>query len=158
MIHINWRVGFGSFARYLALVTMVLAWTVVSAQSPSSPDYHRVFLPAHQAGDTLRHVDRKLWGASAVSEPDASGISLSGFSVGYEYEHEARAAAIAMCSERGGVNCQVELVFANNCAVVAASDEKSSVRQARPLRRARNAALKACGPACRVLHEGCALP
>jgi len=158
MIQVNLSGVGRRLASSLFFIAVVLGCSAAFAQSPDSPDYHRVFLPAHQAGDTLQKDGRRVWGASAVSEADASGISMSGFSFGYQHEHDARAAAIAMCTRRGGINCEVELAFANNCAVVAASDHKSSIRQARPLHKARSAALKACGVGCRVLHEGCALP
>ncbi|PBJ82587.1 hypothetical protein CMZ84_10560 [Lysobacteraceae bacterium NML93-0399] len=158
----NWMRCFMQSAKIPGLLFLTGFCTVfavaTSAQDPSSPDYHRVFLPAHGVGDTRQITGRRVWGASAVSEPDSSGVSLSGFSVGFEHEQDARDAAITMCRQRGGNACTVELAFANNCAVVAASDSKSSIRQARPLRRARKAALAACGRDCRVLHEGCALP
>jgi len=125
------------------------------AQDPSSPSYHTVFLPAHNAGDTRAPGQSQSWGAFSIAASEEDTISLTGWAINHRTEEEARAAALDMCSRRGGKACEVDLVFVNQCASVATSARETAASRDRTLRRARRSAMQACGSDCRVLYEGC---
>lgn len=141
--------------RWLATLVFLSITGTAYPQDPSSQQYHTVFLPAHGVGDTKSPDKNLSWGAYSVSNSDEEEVSLSGWAVGYQSEKAASAAALEMCSRRGGINCAINMVFANRCAVVATSDDGTAASRESSLRRARRSAMQACGKNCRILYEGC---
>ncbi|WP_394001328.1 DUF4189 domain-containing protein [Luteimonas sp. WGS1318] len=125
------------------------------AQDPSSSSYHTVFLPAHDAGDTRAPNQSQSWGAFSIAAAEEGAISLTGWAINHGTEADASDAALEMCSRRGGKECEVDLVFVNQCASVATSATETAASRDRTLRRARRSAMQACGSDCRVLYEGC---
>jgi hypothetical protein len=137
-----------------ALALMAYFMTSTSfAQQPGTPQYNSVFLPAHGAGDTRQPPRR--WGAVARGDDLQLGWSVNGDS-----EDQAGNLAVRDCSARGSRNCQVVNTFSNSCAVVVVgqSDRNFLSLPRRSLDKVRKTALKECGPECRVMFEGCALP
>lgn len=142
-------------ALYRTLAAMILLLPVPAmAQQPGTPQYNTVFLPAHGAGDTARSsIDR--WGGWARGDDKKT----LGWTVAGRSEQEARALAVSDCERRGGNNCAVIETFVNACAAIAAGPtDRWYEISPKSLRRARRGALEACGPDCRVIFEGCAMP
>ncbi|TDK30075.1 DUF4189 domain-containing protein [Luteimonas terrae] len=139
----------------LAVAIIALSAGAVHSQEPGSQQYNSVFLPAHGVGDTQQPRRRLSWGAFSVSEADENEAALSGWAVGYQTEADASAAALMMCSERGGINCTINLAFANQCAAVATSDNETVASREDTLRQARKSAMQACGRDCEILYAGC---
>lgn len=134
------------------IILSLLAPMFASAQQPGSVGYNTTVLPAHGLGDTRRVVPDR-WGAWAKGEDGSLGWTFSG-----RTEQEARQLAIDDCVARGSRNCVVSRTFVNACAAIAASpvDRRFQI-SAKGLRWVRREALKACGPDCRIVFEGCAV-
>lgn len=131
----------------------------VFAQQPGSVQYNTVTLPAMMAAQRSGRLappsDR--WGAIAIGEGQSYGWMDKAGS-----EDEAKAAALTDCRAKGGGDCVVETVFANACAVLAAGSAGHIIASAPPAERTLDKttkrALRRCGPDCKVVREGCALP
>lgn len=141
-------------ARYRTLVAMILLLPVSAmAQQPGTPQYNTVFLPAHGVGDTSRPVVNR-WGAWAKGDDGALGWTFSG-----RTEREARRLALEDCAARGVRNCKVEKTFDNRCAALAKSENDRRWQIApRDVDWVRQAALAGCGPDCKIIFAGCAVP
>lgn len=63
----------------------------------------------------------KRWGAYAFDD-EASKVGTAG---GMSSEGKAKKAALAHCKSKGGLNCQIQMTYNNQCAVVV-SGEKSN--------------------------------
>lgn len=136
------------------LIAMILLLPAITfAQQPGTTAYNTVFLPAHGAGDTLRPYVNK-WGAWAKGEDGALGWTFSG-----RTEREARRLALEDCAARGIRRCKVEKTFANGCAALAKSTNDRRWQIAPDnLDWVRQTALSGCGPDCKIVFEGCAIP
>ena len=137
----------------ILIATTLLLPMLALAQEAGTPQYNSVFLPAHGAGDT-RRAPPDGWGAWARGDDKTLGWTFSG-----RTEEEARQLAVADCIARGSQNCQVVKTFGNACAAVAAGpNARKYYITPKSQRAARREALKACGPDCKIVFEGCAMP
>ncbi|MCF5089101.1 DUF4189 domain-containing protein [Stenotrophomonas sp. PA-6-5C] len=137
----------------ILIATTLLLPMLALAQEAGTPQYNSVFLPAHGAGDTRRVLPDR-WGAWARGDDRTLGWTFSG-----RTREEAGQLAIADCTARGSRNCRVLEAFANACAAIAAGpDDRRFYISPKSQRAARREALKACGPDCKIVFEGCAMP
>ncbi|MGE6335135.1 DUF4189 domain-containing protein [Stenotrophomonas sp. NPDC077659] len=142
-----------------AILRVAIAFTfvlsaVASAQQPGSAEYNSVFLPAHGVGDTRSPDPRIRWGAIAVGDDKAWGYTLVG-----KTEEEARSLAVADCQARGSKNCVPLETFFNSCIAVAVGpNNRSGQMSPKGLKWVRRQSLKECGPDCKIVYEGCAVP
>ncbi|MBK0014141.1 DUF4189 domain-containing protein [Stenotrophomonas sp. S41] len=137
--------------RCLAVLSVLIS-PVAVGQQPGSPQYNSVLLPAIGEGDTRGAPQR--WGAIARGDDRILGWSASG-----RTEQEAGDLAIKDCLARGSTNCVVLDTFVNSCGAVAAGPTNRRYEFApKSLNSVRRKALKNCGPDCKIIFEGCALP
>lgn len=147
-----------NFVRYFAASILVIACSTGWAQQPGTVEYNTVFLPAHGAGDTRTPISSQSWGAFSIAMLDEGEISMTGWAINHDTESEAVQASLEMCSRRGGIGCEINLVFMNQCAAVTTSSSGTYASRDRTLGLARRAARKPCQADCRILYEGCARP
>ncbi|MGE6335198.1 DUF4189 domain-containing protein [Stenotrophomonas sp.] len=122
------------------------------AQQPGTPQYNSVYLPGHGVGDTK--APPRIWGAWARGDDRTLGYSLTG-----RTQQEAEDLAVADCERRGSTNCVPIDSFDNACVAIAAgpSDRYAQISR-KGTKWTRREALKQCGPDCKIIFEGCAVP
>ena len=94
------------------------------------------------------------WGAISVD-----GISGSlGAVVGFPNEKEAQQAALNKCRTNGGNDCNLDLTYHNQCAVMILGSKKYNTASAATVGRATQIGMETCNAAdtsCRVYYSGC---
>lgn len=107
-----------------------------------------------------RPVWVKRWGAYAFDE-QASKVGMAG---GMSSEGRARKAAIAHCKSKGGLNCQIQMTYHNQCAVVVSGEKddgrwSTSFQSAPTLEEASSLAEAHCSESgasgCRLFFSDC---
>lgn len=78
-------------------------------------------------------------------------------------QHAAEQAAISACQARGGVTCNVEITYRNQCAGLVAGDSGHNTKAGSTVADAMQKAMKTCEAAdtnCRAFYNysGCSLP
>jgi hypothetical protein len=94
------------------------------------------------------------WGAISV---DGSSGSL-GAVVGFSSEKEAQQAALNKCRANGGGDCNIDLTYHNQCAVMILGSKKYNTASAATVERATQLGMETCNSAdtsCRVYYSGC---
>lgn len=95
------------------------------------------------------------WGAIATDAPHAA----LGAVTGSKNKSGAERAAIADCHAKGGVDCQVQVSYANSCAALAVSASSGGTASRADVSEAQQAALDVCkqggGSDCRVYYSAC---
>ena len=75
---------------------------------------------------------------------------------------KAEEAALAICAQKGGGDCKVNLSYANQCGVIAWGNNRTSARFAATLEEASRLALNECaqvsGGTCEVFFSDCSMP
>ena len=97
------------------------------------------------------------WGAFAT---DASSAVL-GASVGMANKRKAEKSALARCREKGGKNCEVDVAFYNQCAVLVTGDSVYNTSRAATIDEASRLGIAECEREdvnCRVYYSDCSLP
>jgi hypothetical protein len=98
------------------------------------------------------------WGAIA-SQKEGSEF---GIVTGAKSERQAKSAALAECTKRGGTLCEVILTFRNQCAAVVSSTTQSFAQGAAYEEDAVATGQKRCKESntgkCWVYYSGCSLP
>ncbi|RYG94339.1 MAG: DUF4189 domain-containing protein [Alphaproteobacteria bacterium] len=132
-----------------------------SAQCGPSPASH---VAPRNAQPEVRYVHtgtwKDSWGAIAVDAAAGAGGSAKDMRL----ESEARTKALIECSKHGALNCEVLLVFKNQCAVLAwPSDEHAKVVSSNgsTVEEASTLALSTCaktGGSCEVVYTACSDP
>ena len=103
---------------------------------------------------------------ATLSDSSGPWIAFAGSTTnkltGFVYAHSERAAelaAIAMCQERGGGECEVEFTLELGCAaVVSSADDSAWAVRPMYVEDAIYAARKSCGTDCSVVWSGCTTP
>ena len=98
------------------------------------------------------------WGAVATDGPKgAMGVATDRRS-----ERDASQAAMQDCQSKGGVNCQVDAAYDNQCAAVVVGDGGYNVSSRRTADQAVAVGMKTCRDAgranCHVHYSACSLP
>ena len=100
------------------------------------------------AAPSVRWEDR--WGAIAVD----SVTGKTGVAGSKATRQKAEEAALAICAQKGGGDCKVNLSYANQCGVIAWGNNRTSARFAATLEEASRLALNECaqvsGGTCEV--------
>ncbi|WYX24884.1 DUF4189 domain-containing protein [Achromobacter xylosoxidans] len=94
------------------------------------------------------------WGAIAT---DGKAGSL-GFSTDMESKRKAEKAAMADCQAKGGTNCELDIAYYNQCAVVVTGENTYLAQSAATEDLATSIAMGKCQKGntnCRVLYTGC---
>lgn len=97
------------------------------------------------------------WGAIAIDETN-SGV---GVAAGMSSKRRAEKAAMKGCRAKGGSACKINLIYQNQCAVIAWGDTQASVLGAATIQEASDVALEDCGKRtsnCRIYYADCSLP
>jgi uncharacterized protein DUF4189 len=161
---------------YFTLILLSLTGSVVaqtacptgvaagSAQCGPSPISHTVG-PSQPVEPQIRYVPTgkwtSKWGAimvdSIVGDIGATDDELS--------EDAARRTALERCEKHGAKNCEVTLVYSNQCGVIAwpsVTNAKVVSQASKTIEAASQAALSECanisGAACRIVHSNCSMP
>jgi hypothetical protein len=100
----------------------------------------------------------RRWGAVATDGPrGAMGVATDRGS-----EREASQAAMQDCQSKGGVNCQIDTAYDNQCAAVVVGDGGYNVSSRRTADQAAAVGMKTCRDAgranCHVHYSACSLP
>ncbi|WP_071924972.1 DUF4189 domain-containing protein [Luteibacter rhizovicinus] len=73
----------------------------------------------------------------------------------------AESAALSDCRVKGGLNCRIEISYANGCVAMVVGDTRLNVRASPSKDEARNLAMSQCqsnDTGCHVYYEACSLP
>lgn len=97
------------------------------------------------------------WGAIATD----GKVGALGTSTGLDSQRQAERAALAQCKAKGGTQCDVDLSYANGCAVMIVGDNTHNSNLGQSIDEATDKAMKVCNANdknCRVFYTGCSLP
>ena len=97
------------------------------------------------------------WGAIATDGPSAA----LGASVGMPNKRKAEKFALAQCREKGGKNCEIDMTFYNQCAVLVTGDRVYNTSHAATVEEASRLGIAECEKEdvnCRVYYSDCSLP
>ena len=97
------------------------------------------------------------WGAIAFDPSNAEVGVASGMSS----KRKAKDAALANCKERGGNSCKIDLVYYNQCGVVAWGDTYATTASAGTIAQASERGLQLCGQktsGCQIVYSDCSVP
>jgi hypothetical protein len=97
------------------------------------------------------------WGAIAV---DGRKGSL-GTAVGMQSKGVAESTAMIECQAKGGENCEVDLAYYNQCAVMILGSSKLNTASAATIEEATQVGMKTCTASdtnCRVYYSDCSYP
>lgn len=99
----------------------------------------------------------KTWGAIA---PSPKGGVL-GAAVGAKSKLDAESLALADCKAKGGADCQVQIAYQNQCAVMVLGDKVFNLSSAASIQEAATSGLQRCSKEdtnCRVYYSACTEP
>ncbi|WP_443304501.1 DUF4189 domain-containing protein [Variovorax sp. CCNWLW235] len=100
----------------------------------------------------------RRWGAIATDAPNG----VIGVTIDKRSKREASRAAISDCQRQGGVTCQLEAAYDNQCAALVVGSRTYTTPNAATIEIATELGMKACRDAgnqnCRVLYSACSLP
>lgn len=116
------------------------------------PNYDQSNTQAVPAGPRWKTT----WGAFATDGEN----SVLGTSVGMRSKRQAEKAALAQCRSKGGVKCEVDLSFYNQCAVLVTGDRRYLVQGAATVGEASRIGISHCSKTdsnCHVYHSDCSL-
>lgn len=111
--------------------------------------------PAPSPPPRLRWEDR--WGAIAADGPNAAVGTASGMAD----KVMAETAALSDCQRKGGVACQVDASYANQCAVLITGDKEYFVQLAPTIDEASRNGIQKCSISdvnCRAYYANCSFP
>lgn len=137
------------WSHVVAILAALPLW--IAAQEPVAGPASNPEIPAVEGS----------WGPASgpwIAFAQSLTNEMGGFVYG-DTERLAERAAIRMCGERGGGECEVEFTLELGCAAVVSGDGKSSwayVPQSEAL--AIKSARRDCGQECRVIWSGCTTP
>lgn len=97
---------------------------------------------------------KTTWGAIATD----GGNSILGTSVGMYSKRQAEKAALAQCREKGGSQCEVDLAFYNQCAVLVTGDRMFTTQGAASAEEAARIGMERCNKTdvnCHVYYSDC---
>ena len=100
---------------------------------------------------------KTTWGAFATDGPSAA----LGASVGMPNKRKAEKFALAQCREKGGKNCEIDMTFYNQCAVLVTGDRVYNTSHAATVEEASRLGIAECEREdvnCRVYYSDCSLP
>lgn len=125
--------------------------------NPNSSQYNTVYLPSleNAAAPQERWADR--WGAIAT---DADNAKL-GAVVDMASGKQAKRAALKACKDQGGINCTLDILYYNRCAVLVTGDNVYTVSSAATIDEATKSGFIKCerdDVNCRVYYSDCSLP
>ena len=104
---------------------------------------------------------RATWGDSSgpwIAYAHSKTNTFSGFVYG-QSERAAENAALKMCGERGGGECEIEFTQELGCAaVVSRPDDSAWALRTTSVSHAVSAARRICGRDCEVIWSGCTTP
>jgi hypothetical protein len=128
--------------------------TDISSCGPIPAGYYNNDAAAPQSVPPVRWAD--TWGAIATD-----GIKGSlGTAVRMPSKEEAKRTALSQCRANGGVNCEVDLEYYNQCAVMVVGDKGYNTARAATIEKATQLGQKTCSSAdtnCRVYYADCSL-
>lgn len=127
---------------------------------PESPYYNGssayVQQPAQPKTIVIRQHWADRWGAIAMD----SAIGVVGVSKGQKNKVLSEKTAMNNCSIRGGRNCAIKIAYKNQCVVIIAGDNDSSIQTAASIPEATKLGLGKCNNEdrnCRVYYSECTM-
>lgn len=116
---------------------------------------------SENASSSANEPARTMWGDSSgpwIAYSHSAENTFSGFVYG-QSERAAENAALEMCRERGGGECEIEFTLELGCAaVVSRPDDSAWAFRPTSVHHAVSAARKICGRDCEVIWSGCTTP
>lgn len=130
-----------------------------NGMAPTPLCYWKQDHKAQQASDPPEPTGwwEKTWGAIA---PSPKGGVL-GTALGASNREEAEQLALADCKAKGGVECEIELSYHNQCAVMTVGDKFLGSAHAASIERASEIGIAGCqrnDTNCRVYYSACTEP
>lgn len=102
----------------------------------------------------IRWISR--WGAISAD----GKVGALGTSTDLDTQQQAERAAVSQCKAKGGTECEVDLSYANGCAVMLVGDNTHNSNYGASIDEATAKAMKVCNANdknCRVFYSGCSL-
>ncbi|WP_353505955.1 DUF4189 domain-containing protein [Variovorax fucosicus] len=100
----------------------------------------------------------RRWGAVAIDSPKA----VMGIAVDKRSKREASQAAVSDCQRQGGVNCEIEAAYDNQCVAVVTGNGAHNTASAATVNRAVELGMKTCRDTgltnCQAYYTACSLP
>ena len=128
--------------------------TDISSCVPAPPGYYRT-QPQPLPPPPLW---ASRWGAIATYAP----TGILGSSENQPSKDQAEQAALSDCRARGGLNCKIDISYANECAAVVVGDKGYNVNPGATADLAGETGLRICaedgGKGCHVYYSSCSLP
>lgn len=128
--------------------------TDINSCGPIPAGYYESSATAPRPDPPVRWAD--TWGAIATD-----GIKGSlGTAVRMPSKEEAKRTALSQCRANGGLNCEVDLEYYNQCAVMVVGDKGYNTARAATIEKATQLGEKTCGSTdtnCRVYYADCSL-
>lgn len=138
----------------------ISAAVLLALSGPASAE-QRDSREAGSTSSTLEGPAPASWGDSSgpwIAYAHSTTNTFSGFVYG-QSERTAENAALEMCRERGGGECEIEFTQQLGCAaVVSRPDDSAWALRTTSLSHAVSAAKKICGRDCEVVWSGCTIP
>ncbi|QVX40702.1 DUF4189 domain-containing protein (plasmid) [Ralstonia solanacearum] len=103
----------------------------------------------------VRWISR--WGAISTD----GKVGALGTSTDLDSQRQAEHAAVSQCKAKGGTQCEVDLSYANGCAVMLVGETTHNSNYGGSIDEATAKAMKVCNANdknCRVFYSGCSLP
>ncbi|OXI72953.1 DUF4189 domain-containing protein [Burkholderia cenocepacia] len=111
-----------------------------------------------EASPPQRQISRiSRWGAISTD----GKVGALGTSTDLDSQRQAERAALSQCKAQGGTQCEVDLSYANGCAVMSVGENTHNSNYGASIDEATAKAMKVCNANdrnCRVFYSGCSLP
>jgi hypothetical protein len=148
-----------SYIRWIGLVFLLVASSVHAQNCPQGmvPEGGQGVASCAPSGNDAQPQGHWVsqWGAIATDIPH-QGI---GASVNQLSEELAKQAAIESCVSNGGINCKIDITYANSCVAIVAGDTGYNTDRADTIDKAVEMGMKTCTGAgdthCRARYASC---
>lgn len=145
---------------YGTSLALVIAAILLALPGTASAD-QRDLRQSGNAVSTAHQSAPAMWGDSSgpwIAYSHSTTNEFSGFVYG-QSERSAENAALEMCRERGGGECEIEFTLELGCAaIVSRADDSAWAFRPTSVPHAVSAARKICGRDCEVVWSGCTTP
>ena len=154
-----------NFRASLILMAVVVAFSFVKAQNippPAHPNSPYYVPPGAQSGNYSSHNQdsskewQTRWGSIATDKKNG----IFGSSVNMPSKNSAKREAILDCKKKGGVSCEFEIAYANQCVAMSTGNIWYNAQSAETPEDAAKKTLEVCEDKdtnCRVFYQDCSL-
>lgn len=142
-----------------ALASPIAGLACPSGMAPNAPAGAGTTVTSCRPADTQPKAPawETRWGAFAFGSNGEVGVSQ-----GKRNQRAAKKAAISECAQRGGIECESDFAFKNQCAAIASGNGRSKLQGAPTEEEAKNLALQRChqegNGECWIYYSGCSPP